>query len=81
MMPFIEKHVALANPDILVCMGNISCQGILGRRGITRLRGNWSSAFDTPVMPMFHPAYLLRSPAHKRHAWRDLLAIRAKLES
>lgn len=81
MMPFVARHVALAKPDVIVCMGNISCQGILGRRGITRMRGNWASAFDTPVMPMFHPAYLLRNPAKKREAWQDLLAIQEKMRT
>lgn len=79
MMPFIERHVALADPDVLVLTGNISCQGVLGRRGITKLRGHWAQAFDRPVLPMFHPAYLLRNPAAKREAWQDLLSLKAKL--
>ena len=80
LMPFVKRHVELVEPDLIVCMGNISCQGVLGRRGITRMRGNWDMAFDTPVMPTFHPAYLLRNPIKKRDAWRDLLAIQAKLK-
>jgi DNA polymerase len=80
MVPFVARHVELANPDILVLMGNISCQAILGKRGITRLRGNWTSAFDRPTLPMFHPAYLLRNPAAKREAWADLLSLRARLK-
>ncbi|MEX0348823.1 MAG: uracil-DNA glycosylase family protein [Paracoccaceae bacterium] len=80
MKPFLERHVALAKPDVLVLMGNISCQAVLGKRGITRLRGNWDQAMDLPVMPMFHPAYLLRQPQMKRQAWADLLELNAKLE-
>jgi len=62
-------------------MGNISCQTVLAKRGITRLRGQWQTAFGKPVLPMFHPAYLLRNPAAKGHAWADLLALKAKLSN
>ena len=79
LMPFVARHVDLIAPDVVVLMGNIACQGVLGRRGITRMRGNWAQAMDRPVMPMFHPAYLLRNPAAKRETWADLLSVRAKL--
>ncbi|MBT8456605.1 MAG: uracil-DNA glycosylase, partial [Alphaproteobacteria bacterium] len=79
MMPFVERHIALADPDILVLMGNISCQALLGRKGITRLRGSWTEAQGRPVLPMFHPAYLLRNPAAKRDAWHDLLTLQKRL--
>ena len=79
MKPFLERHVALANPELLVVMGNISCQAVLGKRGITRLRGNWDQALNLPVIPMFHPAYLLRQPQMKRQAWADLLELKARL--
>ncbi len=81
MLPFVERHIALAAPEILILMGNISCQAMLGRKGITRLRGAWTEAVGLPVMPMFHPAYLLRNPAMKRAAWEDLLAVQARLET
>lgn len=77
--PFLARHIALAKPKALVVMGNISCQALLSKRGITRLRGTWTEALDLPVMPMFHPAYLLRNPAAKREAWADLLALKAKI--
>lgn len=80
MKPFLERHVALAKPEILVVMGNVSCQAVLGKRGITRLRGNWDQALDLPVIPMLHPAYLLRQPQMKRQAWADLLELKARLE-
>ncbi len=80
MLPFVKRHVEIANPDVLVLMGNISCQGILGRRGITRLRGQWTEALGKPVLPMFHPAYLLRSPIMKREAWADLLSLKTRLQ-
>ncbi|MCK0151453.1 uracil-DNA glycosylase [Marivita sp. S6314] len=78
-LPFLKRHIALAQPDLLVVMGNISCQALLGKRGITRLRGQWTEAVGRPVLPMFHPAYLLRNPAAKREAWADLLDLQARL--
>ena len=79
MRPFLERHIALAKPDVLVIMGNISAHALLGKRGITRLRGNWTEAHGLPAMPMVHPAYLLRNPAAKREAWADLLSLKARL--
>ena len=79
MMPFLKRHIALAQPQVLVVMGNISCQALLGKRGITRLRGTWTEAEGLPALPMFHPAYLLRNPTAKREAWADLLDLRAHL--
>jgi DNA polymerase len=79
MMPFLKRHIALAKPEVLVVMGNISCQALLGKRGITRLRGQWDEAEGLPAIPMFHPAYLLRNPAAKREAWADLLDLQARL--
>ncbi|XDA99290.1 uracil-DNA glycosylase [Sulfitobacter sp. LCG007] len=81
MKPFLERHIALAAPELLVIVGNISCQALLGKRGITRLRGRWTEAQGLPAMPMFHPAYLLRNPSAKREAWADLLAVKARLAS
>jgi DNA polymerase len=81
MLPFLERHVALANPRLIVLMGNISCDAVLGKRGITRLRGHWTEAFGRPALPMFHPAYLLRTPGAKRETWADLLSLKARLES
>ena len=79
MLPFLKRHVELIDPEIIVAMGNHACQALLGRRGITRLRGTWSEALGKPVLPMFHPAYLLRTAEAKREAWADLLALRARL--
>ena len=79
MLPFVERHVELAAPDVLVLMGNVSCLALMGRKGITRLRGNWVEVLGKPALPMFHPAYLLRNPAAKREAWHDLLMLQAKL--
>lgn len=79
MLPFVERHIALANPDILVAVGNTPLQALTGQRGIVGARGHWTQAFGKPLMPMTHPAYLLRNPAAKREAWADLLEIKARL--
>lgn len=79
MRPFLTRHIELAAPEVIVIMGNISAQALLGKRGITRLRGQWTEAQGLPALPTFHPAYLLRNPAAKREAWADLLELRARL--
>ncbi|MGP6087233.1 uracil-DNA glycosylase [Antarctobacter jejuensis] len=81
LMPFLERHIALADPDLLVVMGNTSAQALLGKRGITRLRGHWTEAQGRPALPMLHPAYLLRNPQAKREAWADWLSLNAKLKA
>lgn len=78
--PFLERHVALADPAVIVLMGNTPCDAVLGRRGITRMRGRWQQALGRPVLPTLHPAYLLRQPQAKRDAWADLLELKAKLK-
>jgi DNA polymerase len=80
MLPFVRRHVALADPDVIIAMGNHACQALLGKRGITRLRGTWGQALDKPLLPMFHPAYLLRTNAAKREAWADLLTLQQYLK-
>jgi DNA polymerase len=77
--PFLLRHIELADPDVIVPMGNIALTALLGRQGITRLRGQWQTVLDRPAMPTFHPSFLLRNPVAKREAWADLLDIQAKL--
>lgn len=77
--PFLLRHVALAKPKVLAVMGNGACQVLLGRRGVARLRGNWTEAAGVPTLPMYHPGYLLRYPEFKRDAWADLQALQRKL--
>jgi DNA polymerase len=79
MLPFLERHIALADPEFIVLMGNMPCQALLGRTGASRLRGNWAEVLGKPALPMFHPEYLLRNPVAKREAWADLLALKARL--
>lgn len=80
-MPFVRRHIELVSPDLVVLMGNVPCQAAIGRRGILRLRGQWTQAFERPALPMTHPAYLLRTPVAKREAWADLLSLSARMES
>jgi uracil-DNA glycosylase family 4 len=83
-LPFIRRQIELVNPDILVCLGGPSATTLLEvREGITRSRGRWfdydTGARKIKAIALFHPAYLLRSPAHKKLAWQDLLAIKRAL--
>ncbi|OYR11088.1 uracil-DNA glycosylase [Brucella grignonensis] len=83
--PFIERQIELVAPKILVALGGPAGKALTGAsEGILRLRGNWKvhrtpSGIEIPVMPTLHPAYLLRTPAQKRFAWRDFLAVKMKL--
>jgi len=83
--PFIERQIELVNPKVLVNLGGPSAKTLLNTsEGILRLRGNWrvhttASGIAIPAMPTLHPAYLLRTPAHKKLAWRDFLEVKAKL--
>ncbi|WP_224544157.1 uracil-DNA glycosylase family protein [Mesorhizobium sp. CA16] len=83
--PFIERQIELVNPKVLINLGGPSAKTLLNTtEGILRLRGNWrvhttASGVAIPAMPTLHPAYLLRTPAHKKLAWRDFLEVKAKL--
>lgn len=87
-LPFIERHIELIDPALLVLVGATSAKALLGTsEGIIRLRGRWFAYSgrglprSVPAMPIFHPAYLQRSPAQKREAWRDLLTIKNRLKT
>lgn len=80
MLPFLRRHVELAQPELLVLMGNTPCIAVLNQQGILRLRGQWTQGLGLPALPMAHPAYLLRTPLAKRDAWADLLSIAARLD-
>jgi uracil-DNA glycosylase len=82
-LPFVQRQIELANPDVLVTVGQPSTGALLGIQGIMKNRGRWFSYHtgtrEIRAMPILHPAYLLRSPIGKRLAWRDLLAIKKAL--
>ncbi|WP_417317363.1 uracil-DNA glycosylase [Emcibacter sp.] len=82
--PFLMKHIELAAPKVLVLLGGTAASSLLDSKvGITRLRGKWHeievAGRIIPVMPTYHPAYLLRQPQTKAQAWSDLQNIRDKL--
>jgi uracil-DNA glycosylase len=87
-LPFVTRHIELIAPAILVPVGGPATETLLDRRdGIGKVHGRWfdyqtpSLAQPIPAFPIFHPAFLLRSPSQKRAAWRDLLALRQKLDN
>jgi DNA polymerase len=84
--PFIERHIALVKPALILLLGDTAAKTLSGRtEGITRLRGKWCEWADVangtaiPMLPTFHPAFLLRSPSQKRETWIDLQAAKRKL--
>jgi DNA polymerase len=84
MRPFVLRHIELADPAVIVAMGNTPLVALTGQSGILRARGTWAQALDRPLLPMTHPAYLLRSgqdndPQRKRNAWADLLSLKQRL--
>lgn len=82
--PFIQRHIELVAPKIVVLLGNVSTKALLGTsQGILSLRGNWSeyrsdNDIIIPALPTLHPAYLLRNPAQKRQSWIDFLKLRER---
>ena len=83
--PFVERHVALVKPRLILLAGGITTQALLkAPQGIMALRGRWSQitieGHSAPALPIFHPAFLLRRPQEKAKAWADLLSLQEKLE-
>jgi DNA polymerase len=82
-IPFLHEQIDLIKPKVLVALGATAVEGLLGKTiGITRLRGQWQSYRNIPLMPTYHPAYLLRNQAisEKRKVWEDMLAVMEKLQ-
>jgi DNA polymerase len=84
-LPFLRRHIELVNPGLIVVLGAVAARHVMGiTEGIMKTRGRWLEyrvgANMVPVMPTLHPAYLLRQPAHKKLAWRDLQAVAARME-
>ena len=77
--PFLDRHIALVNPEIIVLMGNTPVRALLGSSGILRLRGVWGEVAGKPALPMLHPSHLLQAASAKRDAWADLLALQSWL--
>ena len=85
-LPFLRRHIELADPGVIILLGAVAARHVVGiSDGIMKLRGRWLEyrVGDrmVPLMPTLHPAYLLRQPAHKKLAWRDLQAVRDKMQA
>lgn len=82
--PFVERLIELTAPKAIMLAGGVPTQALVGAAGIMRARGLWrdlelASGARFPALPVFHPAFLLRQPAQKRLAWRDLQSLAARL--
>src|SRR5215510_6770215 len=83
--PFVLEIIRLIDPVIMLLTGNVACQSILGKTGITSLRGEWTQVDERWVMPIFHPSYLLRNPVRdpgspKALMWEDIKNVRKKYD-
>jgi len=83
--PFLNRHIELMAPKVLLIVGGVSLSAMTGITGIMKNRGQWQTinigTGDIPALPIYHPAFLLRQPTLKKDAWRDLLALRDRLKS
>jgi DNA polymerase len=82
-IPYLHEQIDLIGPRVLVALGGTAVEGLLGKTtGITRLRGQWQTYRGIPLMPTYHPAYLLRNQvlSEKRRVWEDMLGVMEKLE-
>jgi DNA polymerase len=81
-IPYLHEQIDLIQPKVIVALGATAVEGLLGKTiGITKLRGNWKTYRGTPLMPTYHPAYLLRNQAmsEKRRVWEDMLQVMERL--
>ena len=86
-LPFVQKHIELVRPKILILAGAIAAKAIYGiETGITQVRGNWKSitldsGLQLKTIAIFHPSFLLKQPARKKEAWEDLKKIKIEIDS
>jgi uracil-DNA glycosylase len=79
--PFLIKQLQAIRPGVIVALGNIAVKTLLKtKEGITKLRGTWRTYQGIPLMPTFHPAYLLRNPSDKKLVWEDIKKVLAEME-
>lgn len=83
--PYVLEIIRLVDPRIMLLTGNVACQSILGKTGITSLRGQWSQIQGRWVMPIYHPSYLLRNPSKepgspKAQMWDDIREVRKQYD-
>jgi DNA polymerase len=86
-LPFLLRHLTLLRPRLIVTLGALSTRALTGREdGIRRQRGRWQAVTlpglpqQIPILPMLHPAYLLRTPGAKKDAWTDLITLRRRID-
>lgn len=92
-LPFIERHIMLVKPKVLILCGGVSAKALLGRsEGISRLRGRWQeytpqtpefrdSGLKIPAIATYHPSYLLRTPSQKKAVWQDMLMLKSLINN
>ena len=83
--PFVFEIIRIIDPLVILLTGNVACQSVLRRTGITSLRGQWTQMGDRWVMPIFHPSYLLRNQSRdpgspKALMWEDIREVRKKYD-
>ncbi len=79
--PFLIKQLQAIRPQVIVALGNVAVKTLLKTKaGITSLRGAWQTYQGIPLIPTFHPAYLLRVPGDKKLVWQDIKKVMAQLE-
>ena len=83
--PFVFEMIRLINPYVILLTGNVACQSVLKKTGITSLHGQWTHIEDRWLMPIFHPSYLLRNPSRepgspKAMMWADIREARRKYD-
>ena len=79
--PFLIKQLQAIKPKVIIALGNVAAKTLLKTsEGITALRGNWKTYQGIPLMPTFHPAYLLRNPKDKALVWKDIQQVMAKMQ-
>ncbi|ORJ59580.1 uracil-DNA glycosylase [Geothermobacter hydrogeniphilus] len=79
--PFLKRQLAAISPQVIISLGRVASQALLREQtAISRLRGQWREYQGIPLMPTFHPAYLLRNPTAKREVWEDVKQVMRRLE-
>jgi len=77
---FLHQQIEKINPKVIICLGGTAQMAISGvDRGITKIRGQWQTWKDIPVMPTIHPNYILHNPSAKRDFWEDLKKVMERL--
>jgi len=79
-LPFLKQQLKIINPEVIFVLGRVAAQSLLGKKFmISRERGKWRTYMGIPLMPTYHPAYLLRNPSAKRQVWDDVKKVMVRL--